>query len=579
MTRGLRLPVLMLALPALVGSVTMRPAAASKDSAAPAAAPSASPSAGGVTFTDVTATSGIAFRHVHGGSGQKYYVETMGSGACWFDYDNDGDIDLYAVNSGRLPEWTGTEDVASRLYRNDGHARFTDVTAQAGAGLEGRYGMGCTAGDIDGDGDRDLYVTTFNSPNVMLRNEGNGRFTDITKESGTGDPRWSASAAFADIDNDGDLDLYVANYIDFTLDNNKYCGEQGPGRRAYCHPDEYNGVPDSLYRNKGNGVFEDVSAAAGVADPIGKGLGVVFLDLIDDGWQDIYVANDKTINFLYLNRRNGTFEDISLTAGTGFSESGMPQAGMGTDAGDVNGDGRMDLIVTNLDYETNELYVNNGDLTFTDATFRAGLGEQNFLNVGFGTDFLDYDNDGDLDLLIMNGHILDNIGLFKDKVTYEQPRSLMANDGTGRFREVGPGLGAAFTRPNVSRGVAVGDMDDDGDLDLFVTNNDRKAELFRNDGGNQAGHWLLLRLRGARGNTDGIGARVKVTTRDGSGKPRTQAADARTASSYCSQNDTRLHFGLGASTSADVEIRWPGGKTQTLKDVKADQILTITEER
>jgi len=291
------------------------------------------------------------------------------------------------------------------------------------------------------------------------------------------------------------------------------------------------------------------------------------------------VANDKTINFLYLNRRNGTFEDISLTAGTGFSESGMPQAGMGTDAGDVNGDGRMDLIVTNLDYETNELYLNNGDLTFTDATFRAGLGEQNFLNVGFGTDFLDYDNDRDLDLLIMNGHILDNIALFKDKVTYEQPRSLMANDGAGRFREVGPGLGPAFVRPNVSRGVAVGDMDDDGDLDLFVANNDRKAELFRNDGGNRAGHWLLLRLRGARGNTDGIGARVKVTTRDASGKPRVQPADARTASSYCSQNDTRLHFGLGASTTADIEIRWPGGKTQTLKDVKADQILTITEGR
>ena len=547
--------------------------------AAALAAPAAPPSTAPVVYTDVTAASGIAFRHVHGGSGQKYYVETMGSGACWFDYDNDGDIDLYAVNSGALPGWKGREDTSSRLYRNDGNGKFTDVTAAAGVGNDGRYGMGCTAGDIDGDGDRDLYVTTFNSPNIMYRNDGNGKFTDVTAASGTGDPRWSASAAFADIDNDGDLDLYVTNYIDFTLDNNKYCGEQGPGRRAYCHPDEYNGVPDSLYRNRGDGRFDDISAAAGVADPIGKGLGVVFLDLNDDGWQDIYVANDKTINFLYLNRKDGTFQDISMTAGTGFSESGVPQAGMGTDSADVNGDGRMDLIVTNLDYETNELYVNNGDLTFTDATFPAGMGEPNFLNVGFGTDFLDYDHDGDQDLLIINGHILDNISLFKDKVTYEQPRSLMANDGAGRFREVGPQLGADFVKPDVGRGVAAGDMDDDGDLDLFVTNNDRPAQLFRHDGAGKLGHWLLIRLQGARGNTDGIGARVRVTTRDGAGKPRTQAADARTASSYCSQNDTRLHFGLGAAETADVEVRWPGGKPQTLPGVKADQILVIKEAR
>ncbi|MGH9870582.1 MAG: CRTAC1 family protein [Candidatus Polarisedimenticolia bacterium] len=551
----------------------MRMPAACIAAALAAAAPAAPP----VVYTDVTSSSGIAFRHVHGGSGQKYYVETMGSGACWFDYDNDGDIDLYAVNSGGLPGWTGKEDTSSRLYRNDGQGRFADVTAAAGVGNDGRYGMGCTAGDIDGDGDRDLYVTTFNSPNVMFRNDGQGRFTDFTAASGTGDPRWSASAAFGDIDNDGDLDLYVANYIDFTLDNNKYCGEQGPGRRAYCHPDVYNGVPDSLYRNRGDGRFDDVSAAAGVADPIGKGLGVVFLDLNDDGWQDIYVANDKTINFLYLNRKDGTFQDISMTSGTGFSESGVPQAGMGTDSADVNGDGRMDLIVTNLDYETNELYVNNGDLTFTDATFPAGMGEPNFLNVGFGADFLDYDHDADMDLLIINGHILDNISMFKDKVSYEQPRSLMSNDGAGRFREVGPLVGPDLVKPDVGRGLAVGDMDNDGDLDFFVTNNDRPAQLFRNDGADKVGHWLLIRLQGARGNTDGIGARVRVTTRDAAGKPRTQTADTRTASSYCSQNDTRLHFGLGPAETADIEVRWPGGKTQTLSGVKADQILTITE--
>jgi hypothetical protein len=542
-----------------------------------AAAPPAAPAGSSITFTDVTRAAGIGFRHVHGGSGEKYYIETMGSGACWFDHDNDADIDLYVVNSGRLPGFKEAADTSSRLYRNDGQGRFTDVTAQAGVSNDGRYGMGCTAGDIDGDGDRDLYVTNF-GPNVMYRNEGGGRFRDITAESGTAGSQWSASAAFGDLDNDGDLDLYVTRYIDFTLDNNKYCGERKPGFRAYCHPDEYNGVPDLLFRNRGDGRFEDVSAAVGVADPIGKGLGVVLLDVNDDGWQDIYVANDKTINFLYLNKRDGTFQDISMLSGTGFSESGMPQAGMGTDAADVNGDGRTDLIVTNLDYETNQLYVNNGDLTFVDATYKAGMGESNFLHVGFGADFLDYDNDADPDLLIVNGHILDNIELFKDKLTHAQARSMMANDGKGSFREVGPSLGAAFTEPDVGRGVATGDMDNDGDLDLFVVNNNRPARLLRNDGGAQAGHWLLLALRGAGGNTDGIGARVRVTGRGAPGGGGTQTLQVRSGSSYLSQNDVRLHVGLGAATAADIEIRWPGGATQILAGVMADRVVTITEQ-
>ncbi len=545
--------------------------------AALAVASGPAPAASGITFTDVTREAGIHFRHVHGGSGEKYYVETMGSGACWFDYDGDGDIDLYAVNSGPLPGFARGADGSSRLYRNDG-GRFQDVTDSAGVSNAGRYGMGCVAGDIDGDGDRDLYVTNF-GPNVMYRNEGNGRFADVTSESGTGDPRWSTSAAFGDVDNDGDLDLYVANYIDFTLATNKHCGERRPGYRAYCHPDEYNGVPDILYRNRGNGRFDDVSVAAGVADPVGKGLGVVMLDVNDDGWQDIYVANDKTINFLYLNRRDGTFQDISMTAGTGFSESGMPQAGMGTDSADVNGDGRSDLIVTNLDFETNELYVNNGDLTFTDATYASGMGESNFLNVGFGASFLDYDNDADPDLLIVNGHILDNIELFKDKLSYAQPRSMMANDGRGMFREVASSLGSAFAAPDVGRGLAVGDMDDDGDPDFFVVNNNRDAQLFRNDGGSQAGRWMTVALRGARGNTDGIGARVRVTAREASGAPRTQTLQVRAGSSYLSQNDVRLHVGLGSATSADVEVRWPGGATQSFPGVPAGRVSVLHEKR
>ncbi len=548
--------------------------------AAAVAALAAAIAPSGISFTEVSGPAGVSFRHVNGASGQKYYVETMGGGACWLDYDGDGDIDLYLVNSGSLPGWTGSDATTNRLYRNEGKGRFTDVTEKAG--VQGRgYGMGCAAGDVDGDADLDLYVTAF-GPNLLYRNEGGGRFTDVTAAAGVGDPRWSASAAFADVDRDGDLDLYVTNYLDFTLETNKYCGLEQPGYRAYCHPDEYNGVPDTLYRNRGDGRFEDVSAAAGVADPGGKGLGVVFTDVNDDGWPDVYVANDKTMNFLYLNKGDGTFKDISMTSGTGFSESGVAQAGMGTDAADVNGDGRFDLIVTNLDYETNELYVNRGDLTFDDATFAAGLGEVNFLNVGFGADFLDYDNDGDKDLQIANGHIIDNIRLYKDQVSYEQPRSLLANDGAGRFREVGPTLGPDFTRPGVGRALAGGDMDDDGDLDFVMVNNNGRAELLRNDGGNDpargGGHWLLLKLGGTRSNRHGVGARVRVKTVDAVGKERWQVDEVRAGSSYLSQNDLRAHFGLGGATAASVvEIRWPSGTVQTLTGVKADQILAIRE--
>jgi len=534
-----------------------------------------------VTYKDVTQEAGITFRHVNGASGEKYYIETMGSGACWLDYDADGDIDLYVVNSAGLPGYVparGAPDPANVLYRNNGDGTFTDVTGTSGTGDRG-YGMGCVAGDIDNDGDTDLYVTNF-GPNVMYRNEGGGRFTDITTSSRTGDPRWSASAAMADVDGDGALDLYVTNYLDFTLENNKLCSER-PGLRSYCHPDEYNGVPDSLYRNLGNGVFEETGAAAGIANPIGKGLGVVFTDLDLDGDVDIYVANDKTINFLYANRGNGTFEDRSILSGTGFSESGAPQAGMGTDAGDVNGDGLMDLIVTNLDYETNELYINGGNLSFTDATFARGLGAPNFLRVGFGADFMDHDNDGDRDLLIVNGHILDDIEKVRDQVTYAQPRSLLVNDGTGLFREPPTGLGPDFHRPAVGRGLAVGDYDNDGDLDIFVVNSNQRADLLRNDGGNDpaagGGHWLILTLRGTRGNRDGVGARVRVLTRDG-GVELWQTEEARRGSSYLSGNDPRLHFGLGRAVRAEaVEIRWPAGTIQRLENVAADRVMEIVE--
>jgi hypothetical protein len=530
-----------------------------------------------VVFTDITESAGIQFTHVNGASPEKYYVETMGSGACWFDADGDGDIDLYVVNSAPLPGHTGDPNPINHLYRNEGNGRFHDVTEEARVGHPG-YGMGCAAGDIENDGDQDLYVTNFDSPNVLYLNDGKGRFTDVTAEAGVAGGGWSASAAFADIDNDGDLDLYVTRYIDFTVETNRWCGQRKPGYRAYCHPDEYNGVADLLFRNKGDGRFDDVSVAAGIANPVGKGLGVVFTDIDGDGWQDMYVANDKTTNFLYHNQRDGTFMDISLTSGVGFSGSGKVQAGMGTDAGDLNGNGLMDLIVTNLDFETNELYMSTGDMSYIDATFRAGLGQINFLNVGFGVDLLDYDNDGDKDILIMNGHIIDNIGLTRDEVTYEQPRSLLANDSTGRFGEMGPRLGPDFAVPNVGRGLAVGDMDNDGDLDFFVVNSNRQAQLMRNDGGAAAGHWLLIKVQGSRSNRDGIGARVRVQTRDAGGAENWQVEEVKAGSSYCSRNDLRVHFGLGTAEKAQVvEVRWPSGTVQTLENVKANQILDVHE--
>jgi len=552
-------------------------AVASRGVFAAPAAPAAPPAGpGAITFTEITREAGIDFVHVNGASGEKYYIETMGSGACFFDYDGDGDIDLYAVDSAALPGFTPSSKPMSRLYRNDGKGRFTDVTVEAGVGAAG-YGMGCVAGDVDGDGDLDLYVTNFGN-NVLYRNLGGGRFEDATAQAGVAGGGWSASAAFFDMDNDGDLDLYVTRYIDFTLENNKYCGQRKPGYRAYCHPDEYNGVPDLLFRNRGDGRFDDVSAAAGIANPIGKGLGVVVTDVNDDGWPDIYVANDKTINFLYLNKKDGTFQDASLVSGTGFSENGEVQAGMGTDSADVNGDGRLDIVVTNLDYETNEIYLNNGDLTFTDGTFKAGLGEPSFLRVGFGAAFLDYDNDGDADLLVANGHIIDNIGLTSTQVTYLQPRSLLANDGSGHFHEVGPQMGAAFVEPDVGRGIALGDIDDDGDVDFFVINNNRPARLFRNDGGNRAGHWITIRLRGTKSNRDGVGARVRVLTRDAAGLEHWQVNELRAGSSYLSQSDLRLHFGLGAASLAEViEVHWPSGAVQRVEATKADQFLTITE--
>jgi hypothetical protein len=535
-----------------------------------AAAPAAGPPF--VSFTDVTTQAGITFRHVNGATGQKYMQETLGSGVCVFDYDGDGLQDIFFVQGGPLPGWQGAPPRAA-LYRNLGHGRFEDVTAAAGVADEGRYGMGCVAGDIDGDGDRDLYVTGYDR-NRMYRNNGDGTFTDVTDRAGVGGKGlWGASAAMLDIDGDGDLDLYVANYVAYDMRNNLYCGENRPGYRTVCHPKNFDSQPDILYRNRGDGTFEDWTAKGGIDDRTGKGLGVVALDFDDDGDQDIYVANDDTPNFLWRNRGDGTFEEIGEAAGVALSEDGVPQAGMGTDAADVDGDGRVDIFVTNLSEETNELYRNEGNGVFSNATFTSGLGPPSLLTLAFGAFFFDADQDGWLDLFVGNGQIIDNIGLYSDTVTFEEPAHLYRNLGGGKF-DLEPAAGP-FAGRYVIRGAVRFDFDDDGDEDILFSQNDRPAGLWRNDGPAR-GHWLTVTLSGKPPNRDAIGARVIVEAGG-----RRFRRDARTASSYCSQADRRLHFGLGQAAAIDrVVVRWPGrGGAEEFAVPGVDRFVVIEQGR
>jgi len=544
-----------------------------------AAAPGPGGTSGGatVTFNDATAAAGLAdVVHVHGGTGRKYYIETVPPGVCFLDYDRDGWQDIYFVQSGPLP---GTPRPAgtphSRLFRNKGNGTFVDVTDKAGVTDASGYGNGCTVGDYDNDGDEDLYVTNF-GPSILYRNNGDGTFTDVTQEAGVKNGLYATSAAWADYDNDGRLDLFVANYVDFTMDDEKFCGNVRTLRRSYCHPDAYGGLPDVLYHNEGNGKFKEVARASGIWDPDGKGLGVVWFDYDADGDEDLYVTNDATINTLYRNDGNGRFTDITLQAGVCCSEDGKPQSGMGTDAGDLDGDGWQDLFVTNLSNETNEFYRNlGGKGLFSIDTYPAGLGEVSLLMTGWGTDLFDYDNDGDLDIVVTNGHPMDDIALDSDIITYAQRPFLFENDGRGRFTDVGREHGPYFSTPGVGRGLATADYDNDGDLDFVVAASNNHATLLRNDGGAAGGRFITLRLEGTRCNRDAIGARVTVRAAG-----RTQVREVRSASSYLSQNDMRLHIGLGAATQVDsIEIRWPEKvkKIEKVGPVAADQFLVIRE--
>jgi hypothetical protein len=452
---------------------------------------------------------------------------------------------------------------------------FSDVTAKAGVGGIGgakTFKTGVAVGDYDNDGDSDLFVTAY-GPDILYRNNGDGTFTDVTAAAGVagGPAEWSTSAGFFDYDRDGRLDLFVVNYLDYRLDDSPYCGQKKDGYRMYCSPKIFDGMADRLFHGNGDGTFTDVSQRAGIANPSGKGLGIAFCDVDRDGWTDIYVANDTVRNFLYRNKRDGTFQDVTYAASVGFDSNGSPRAGMGVDCGDVDGNGLPDLFVTNFSEELNALFLNRGDGTFEDAASQPGL-RTAWLALGFGTKLFDVDNDGDLDIYVTNGHVIDNVKLYQPNLSYAQ-RDLLYENAAGSFRDVTAQSGPALQTARVGRGLAAVDVDNDGDLDIVIANLDRGPVLLRNQGRPSDGTWLTIRARGRKSNASGLGAAVKVETSE-----RTQVREITNVASYLSSNDIRLHFGLGRATVVRrIDVTWPSGITQTLENVKPNQILIIEE--
>jgi hypothetical protein len=504
--------------------------------------------------------------HNNGATPEKRMVEDFGSGVAWIDYDGDGFPDVFFVN--------GAPGASNALYHNNKDGTFTDVTRPAGvAGISGAnaksFKTGVTVGDYDNDGRLDLFVTAY-GPNILYKNNGNGTFTDVTAAAGLagGALEWSTSTGFFDYDRDGDLDLYVATYS--TTSSRQSVLRLSETRVPHVLQSvDLRRVADRLYRNNGNGTFTDVSKAAGIANPAGKGLGVTFCDYDRDGDEDVYVANDQVRNFLYRNNGDGTFKDVAYGAGVGLSPDGKARAGMGVDCADFDGNGFPDIIVTNFEDELNGLFKNLGDGTFQDVAATTGL-QSSLLPLGFGAKFFDQDNDGDLDLFIVNGHVIDNVQLYRPTSSYAQRPLFYENIG-GRFADITPVAGAALQLKRVGRGLAVADMDNDGDLDLAISNQGQAPQLLRNQAA--GANWLELRAQGKKSNRFGLGARIEITA----GGKR-QVGEVNTAASYLSGNDVRLHFGLGAAKVIErITILWPSGQTQTLLNVNANQILTIEE--
>jgi enediyne biosynthesis protein E4 len=524
-----------------------------------------------VKFVDIAAAAGISFHHDNAATAEKYLITTMGSGCAWIDYDQNGLYDLYLVNGAATKVYTPKNPLRGALYRNNGDGTFTDVTEKAGVGAEGLFGMGVAVGDYDNDGFPDLFVLGYNRC-ILYHNNGDGTFSDVTRAAGVENlGRWASSAAWFDYDNDGHLDLIIANYVDWSPERNFFCGDTAPGMRSFCHPDDFNPQPPTLFHNNGNGTFTDVSKVSGVGLKGGNGLGVVTFDYDNDGWQDILISNDHMANFLFQNKRDGTFKEIAYPAGIAVSDDGQFEAGMGVDAADTRNSGWLDVAIAHLDMQLARLYRNHGN-AFEDATLLCKLGYETFRYSEFGLKIMDFDNDGARDLFMATGHVLDNVERYRADVHYHEPKLMFRNNGNGIFENVSSQMGADFLLPRASRGCAVGDFDNDGDLDILVNNCGQPAQLLRNDGGN-SNHWLEILLIGTRSNRDGVGARVKLTA------GTLVLYDQRKGGmSYQSSQDPRLHFGLGQNKKVDaLEIVWPSGETTKLTNLNADQILSVKE--
>jgi hypothetical protein len=517
-------------------------------------------------FVDVTRQAGIAFRHTNGAFGKKYLPETMGSGGAFLDYDEEGWQDVFLVNSTSWPGRPPSRS-SSALYRNNHDGTFTDVTARMGLGLS-FYGMGVAAADFDNDGWTDIFVTGLGQSR-LFKNQGGTRFTDVTAAAGLSDPGFATSAMWFDYDLDGRLDLFVAHYVEWSIDKDLFCTLDGT-TKSYCTPESYKGQSGRLMRNRGNGTFEDVTARVGLLDSTAKALGVALLDYNADGRMDFFVANDKQPNRLYENRGNGTFTDVAVSAGVAFNEAGVARAGMGVDAADYDGSGRPSLVIGNFSNEMLALYTNEGKGLFIDEAPASTLGPATLLSLTFGCFFFDYDLDGRLDIFAANGHVADDISRIQPKVTYAQAPHLFRNLGGRKFAPVSA---PALQQKLVGRGAAYGDFDNDGDLDLLITENNGPARLLRNDGGSTA-KWIRVKLVGSAANRNAIGSTITLTLASGERLTRL----VKTGSSYLSQSELPVTFGLGANgTPAEIRVTWPGGATETVKPAAINRLHVIQQ--
>jgi len=517
-----------------------------------------------VRFDDVARQAGLNFVLHNCPTPQKHMIETMAGGIAVFDYDGDGRPDIFFTNGAELPSLSKTgPQYWNRLYHNDGNMHFTDVTESAGVGGEG-YSMGAAAGDYDNDGHPDLFVAGVNR-NILYHNLGNGKFEDVTAKAGIKSGEWAVAAGWFDFDNDGLLDLWVVHYAEWSVSDDRYCGDRTRGIRIYCHPKYFKGLASTLYRNRGDGTFEDVSKKAGIADFAGRGMSVAFADYDQDGYPDVFVTNDNMPNFLFHNRGNGTFEEVGLVAGVALREDGKAVASMGTDFRDYNNDGLPDISVTALAGETFPLFRNAGKGNFVDATYPSHIGALSIHHSGWGTGLFDFNNDGWKDLFTSNSHVNDRVELFEPAV-YKEPDSIFLNLGNGVFRDYSAEAG--LNESKAHRGSAYADFDSDGKIDVVVSSLEGSAELWHNISPN-SNHWISLKLSGTHSNRDGIGAHVRIGN---------QYNDMTSAVSYASSSLDSVHFGLGAASVIDrIEISWPSGKRQTLRNVKADQVLHVRE--